>query len=74
MSDHPDVPRVMFDDDGESMNVEEAVAKFRRYLEDGTLRHDGRFNLLLQIQVRPCDCEDDISGRDSGCPLHGDKS
>jgi hypothetical protein len=76
MSDHPEVPRVEFDDDGESMNVEQAVAKFRRLLTDmltdlpgcGVIEHS------IKIEMRPCDCDSDIRGRDSYCPLHGDKA
>lgn len=74
MSDHPDVPRVEFNSDGMSMNIEEAVDEFRRILLD--FAEDqvpiGPVKFRLNIEMRECDCDSDITGRDEGCPLHGD--
>lgn len=39
MSDHPEVPRVEFDDSGYSMNKDEAVARFRRLLDTAEVMH-----------------------------------
>lgn len=76
MSDHPEVPRVEFNVDGESMNKKEAVERFLRILaeleEHAAVSGQERYSLL--IEVRPCDCESDIRGRDVYCPLHGDKT
>lgn len=76
MSDHPEVPRVTFNDDGYSMNVEDAVAAFRRLLRqtatDMAKAGFDNWGFTLEIEIRSCDCGDDIRGRDSGCPLHGD--
>jgi hypothetical protein len=75
VSDHPEVPRVEMNEDGESMNVEQAVARFRRIL--GELEEhcmNGEQVYSLHIVVRQCDCDSDIRGRDAYCPLHGDKS
>jgi len=69
MSDHPEIPRVEFNEDGESMNVEQAVERFRRMLV--TLPH-GTSYFKINVEVRPCDCDSDIRGRDDYCPLHGD--
>jgi hypothetical protein len=77
MSDHPETPRVEFNDDGLSLNIEEAVEEFRRRLlkwkavveETGeAVTFEGLF------RMRPCDCEESLSGRDEHCPLHGDKT
>lgn len=75
MSDHPEVPRVEFDFDGESMNVEQAVERFRRLLLSENRKADGhQWAVYLHITLRPCDCETTLSGLDEYCPLHGDKS
>jgi len=71
VSDHPEVPRVEFNGDGESMNVEQAVERFRQSLI--TLPH-GTTYFKVNVAVRPCDCDSDITGRDAYCVLHGDKS
>jgi hypothetical protein len=70
MSDHPEVPRVEFDEDGESMNIEQAVKRFRELLE---LSPGWERNVVLKVAIRPCDCDSDIRGRDSFCALHGDE-
>jgi hypothetical protein len=75
MSSNPEVPRVEMNEDGESMNIEGAVARFRRILaelEEHCPNGEQVYN--LHIVVRACDCDSDISGRDDYCPLHGDKS
>lgn len=78
MSDHPEVPRVEFNDNGESLNVEQAVAKFREILRHGKGHYDfgmkGEYHIKLNIVMRPCDCDSALDGRDEYCPLHGDKS
>lgn len=69
MSDHPEVPRVVFNDDGESMNVEQAVERFRLFL----LADPGNVSTFtVEVEVNPCDCHQDIRGRSDICPLHGD--
>jgi len=72
VSDHPEVPRVEFDGDGESMNVEQAVKRFRKFIADVETGYIGHFT--MRVEVRPCDCGSDIRGRDAYCPLHGDQS
>lgn len=76
MSDHPEVPRFTFNDDGESLNLEEAVAKFRRQLESvsALVAKHGVIEHAVIIEARPCDCESSLSGHDPYCPLHGDRS
>ena len=79
MSDHPEVPRVEFHADGHSMNIRQAVSRFQSillthakdYLEDRKL---DKFEFTLTVEIRTCDCESDIRGRDDYCPLHGDKA
>ena len=72
MSDHPEVPRVEFDFDGESMNVEQAVERFRRLLQTEEAKAGGhQWAFSVHVTLRPCDCEYDIRGRDEYCPLHG---
>lgn len=71
---HPEVPRVEFDDDGVSMNIEQAVERFRHLLRDGSntvAEIDGSFEFTVGVKMRPCDCDSDIRGRDESCPLHG---
>lgn len=74
MSDHPEIPRVEFNLDGEGMNVEQAVARFRRIIAELAehAAESGQERYSLLIEVRPCDCDSDIRGRDDYCPLHGD--
>ncbi len=78
MSDHPEVPRVTFDDDGESMSVEGAVERFRRLLKAHEFilqaNEYDKWEFTLTVEMRPCDCDHDINGRDEYCPLHGDKA
>lgn len=76
MSDHPEVPRVEFDDSGYSMNKEEAVERFRHLLDTAEKEmQDGRWsNFDVKVTIRPCDCDSDINGRDKHCPLHGAKA
>lgn len=75
MSDHPEVPRVSFNDDGESMNLERAVERFREMLEVyAGWASRGTQTFALTVEVRPCDCDSTLEGRDEGCPLHGDPS
>lgn len=73
MSDHPEIPRIMFNDDGESMNFEQAVARFRELLEE--MRRDipeyGVIEHRLTVEMKICDCDQDIRGRSEICPLHG---
>lgn len=72
MSDSHEVPRVEFNDDGRSMNIDEAVAAFRDILRSKLVTvSDQRF--ALSIVMRPCDCDTTLDGRDQHCPLHGDK-
>jgi hypothetical protein len=60
VSDHPEVPRVVFNDDGESMNVEQAVERFRLFL----LADPGNVSTFtVEVEVNPCDCHQDIRGR-----------
>jgi hypothetical protein len=74
VSDHPEVPRVEMNEDGESMNVEQAVVRFRRILAElGEHACNGEQVYNLHIVVRACDCDSDITGRDDYCPLHGTK-
>jgi hypothetical protein len=75
MSDHPEVPRVEFNEDGESMNVKEATARFLRILselEEHACNGEQVYN--LRIVVRACDCDYSLTGHDPECVLHGDKS
>jgi hypothetical protein len=76
MSDHPEVPRIEFYGDGYSMNVEQAVDRFRSMLTDYTkqMNESGLDNwgFSVEVEIRSCDCDSDIRGRDDGCPLHGD--
>ncbi len=79
MSDHPEVPRVEFDGDGESMCVEVAVERFRRLLQQRAQKHlvereSGWTAFSLKIEIRVCDCDSALNGRDEYCPLHGDKA
>lgn len=69
MSEHPEVPRVTFDDDGWSMNIEQAVERFREFL---TADPGNVSTFTVEVEVRPCDCHHDIRGRSEVCPLHGD--
>ena len=73
MSDHPEIPRIMFNDDGEGMNFEQAVARFRELLEE--MRRDlpayGVIEHSLTVEMKICDCDQDIRGRSEICPLHG---
>lgn len=70
MSDHPEVPRVTLNDDGESLNIEEAVEAFRKMLLANVGRRWAGF--AVKVEMRECDCDLDLSGRDDYCPLHGD--
>lgn len=73
MSDHPDVPRVEFDDNGRSMDIEWAVNEFRALLQEkAKLVPQGDLTFTLTIEMRQCDCDESFTGRDDGCPLHGD--
>lgn len=78
MSDHPEVPRVTFSDDGDSMSIEQAVERFREILKATeqvylqSEQHD-KWRFKLQVEIRPCDCDHSFSGRDEYCPLHGDE-
>jgi len=76
VSDHPEVPRVEFNFDGESMNVEEAVNRFRRLLTEGAkvVESRGEEVISLQVNMRACDCDYSLDGRDKECALHGDKT
>jgi hypothetical protein len=78
MSDHPEVPRVEFDESGYSMNKEEAVARFRRLLETAEERmlqkESGWAAFSIKVEIRPCDCDSTLAGHDEYCALHGDKS
>jgi len=75
VSEHPEVPRVEFNFDGESMNVEEAVERFRRLLVSENTKAEGhQWAFNVHVTLRPCDCDETLSGRDEYCPLHGDKS
>lgn len=75
MSDHPEVPRVEFNATGDSMNIEQAVDRFRQMLLDGEEKiQDLEFVFSVQVRIRPCDCDDTFTGRDEYCPLHGDKA
>ena len=66
-----ELPRVEFNDDGESMNVAQAVARFHRLL---TSKPGFEFYTDLKICVRRCDCPETLDGLDEYCPLHGDKA
>ena len=76
MSDHPEIPRVEFHGDGHSMNVEEAVERFRAmltdYAEQMTASGFPNWGFALEVELRPCDCEETLEGFDDACPLHGD--
>jgi hypothetical protein len=75
VSDHPEFPRVEFisHQDGMSMNLEEAVDRFREMLKVyASWTPRGTQDFTLTVQVRPCDCETTLEGRDDHCPLHGD--
>jgi hypothetical protein len=76
MSDHPDVPRVSFIDEHYkhgSFDIEWAVAEFRdRLIQKAKEVPNGTVRFTLTIEMRACDCEESITGRDEGCPLHGD--
>jgi hypothetical protein len=78
VSDHPEVPRVEFYGDGHSMNVEEAVERFRTMLTDYTAQMNesgfDNWGFQVEVEIRACDCDSDIRGRDDYCPLHGDKT
>jgi len=78
VSDHPEVPRVEFYGDGLSMNVEQAVERFRNLLHiaanDLSEQELETWDFKVDVNVRPCDCDSDIRGRDEYCVLHGDKS
>ena len=75
MSDHPEVPRVEFNFDGFSMNVEEAVEAFRRLIKTEEAKADGfQWAFSVHVTLRPCDCEHSLSGRDDYCVLHGTKA
>jgi hypothetical protein len=76
---HPEVPRVEFNGNGLSMNIEEAVTEFRRLL----LAYKGQakgldvgesVGMAVKFRVYPCDCDSALSGRDEYCPLHGDSA
>lgn len=75
MNDHPEVPRVEFYGDGHSMNVEEAVERFRKLLHMASndiqelSMESWSFN--VDVKVRACDCDETLEGRDDHCPLHG---
>lgn len=77
MSDHPEVPRFVINDDGESMNFEQAVAKFRDLLDEirNDLAGDDSYTVIchtVSLEVYPCDCDQTLDGLDPGCPLHGE--
>lgn len=78
MSDHPEVPRVEFYGDGHSMNIRSAVSRFDAILKmrAAEMAEQGldTFSFEVAVDIRPCDCDSDIRGRDDYCPLHGDKS
>ena len=78
MSDHPEVPRVTFDDDGDSMNIEQAVERFRSRLLDNTAQMNksgfDNWGFQVEVEIRTCDCDSTLSGRDEYCPLHGDRT
>jgi len=71
-----ETPRVEFNDDGLSMDIDEAVERFRDLLE--TIANDNadgdytEIERILKIVVRPCDCAETLAGRDDYCPLHGE--
>lgn len=70
-----ETPRVEFNDDGESMDIDQAVERFRDLLE--TIANDNgddftEIERILKIVVRPCDCAETLAGRDEFCPLHGE--
>lgn len=74
MSDHPEVPRIEFNQDGVSLNIEEAVARFRDQLLRWSriVEHQGDSTFLLHIGMRPCDCDSSLFGLDPNCYLHGE--
>ena len=79
MTVHPEVPRVEFYGDGYSMNVEQATERFRSLLVDYARQafEEGdkvQWTFDLHVELRPCDCDSDITGRGEYCPLHGDKA
>ena len=77
VSDNPEVPRIEFGSTGVSMNMEQAKARFEEILrgyERDWLQKEDEVEVNIVVTLRPCDCAKDISGRDSGCPLHGDEA
>lgn len=78
MSDHPEIPRVEFYGDGHSMNIRSAVSRFDSILKiqaaDMAEMGLDKVEFAITVEIRPCDCASDIRGRDSFCPLHGDKA
>ena len=76
MSSHPEVPRVEFYGDGYSMNVEQATERFRsllvEYARQASAVGRDKWSFTVDVELRSCDCESDIRGRDDYCPLHGD--
>ena len=77
MSNHSEIPRIEFGSTGVSMNTEQAKVRFeeilrgyeREYLQEGG-ETDIEINIVLTL--RPCDCDQMITGHDDYCPLHGD--
>ena len=78
MSDHPEVPRVEFYGDGHSMNMRSAVSRFDSILKIQALDMAeaglDSVEFTVSVTIRACDCDSTLEGRDSYCPLHGDKS
>lgn len=78
MSDHPEVPRVEFYGNGHSMSIRSAVSRFDAILKiqaaDMAEMKLDKVEFTITIEIRPCDCDSDIRGRDSSCPLHGDEA
>lgn len=73
MSDQVNLPRVEFNDDGLSMDVEQAVERFRAQVEkwQDIVTGQGESTFHLTVKMRPCDCGETLSGIDEHCPEHG---
>ena len=61
------------------MNVEQATERFREMLTDYAKQafeegEEDKWTFEVSVELRPCDCDDNIRGRDEYCALHGDKS
>lgn len=74
MSDQINLPRVEFNGNGLSMDIDQAVSKFREILEHGQghfpFGYDS-YRIKLNVEMRPCDCSETLEGIDEHCPEHG---